>query len=228
MGERVKKLYEEIVDQLMQRIQSGELQPGNRLPSERTLAKEYNVSRSVVREAFRSLERMGCVESQVGGGTYVKTPELSDVVDPFAVLVMQDKQFSVELLETRMLLETEVARLAAERRTEEQILEMKAILREMSRELIRGGDGEEQDLKFHAQLVEAAGNRALKLVVSTCSEILNRTVKITQGIAGVPQQALFDHENILRAVIQQDSAAAQQYMREHLLSARQNLKKIQN
>jgi len=226
MAEKGKKLYEEIVDQLMQRIQSGELQPGDRLPSERILAKEYEVSRATVREAFRAMERMGCVESQVGGGTYVKMPELSDVVDPISILFMQDDKFAEELLETRLLLETEIARLAAERRTEEQITDMKETLLEMSREIIQGGTGEEHDIAFHTQLVKAAGNRALELVISTCSEILNRTVEVTQRVEGVPGQALFDHERILNAVVHQDSSAAVIYMREHLLSAQQNLKKM--
>lgn len=226
MAEKGKKLYEEIVDQLMQRIQSGELQPGDRLPAERILAKEYEVSRAVVREAFRAMERMGCVESQVGGGTYVKTPELSDVVDPFYILFMQDEKFAEELLETRLLLETEIARLAAERRTEEQIADMKETLLDMSKDIIQGGTGEEQDIEFHAQLVKAAGNRALELVISTCSEVLNRTVEVTQRVEGVPRQALFDHERILNAVVRQDSTQAVQFMREHLLSAQQNLKKM--
>lgn len=226
MAEKGKKLYEEIVDQLMQRIQSGELQPGDRLPAERILAKEYEVSRAVVREAFRAMERMGCVESQVGGGTYVKTPELSDVVDPFSILFMQDEKFAEELLETRLLLETEIARLAAERRTEEQIADMKETLLDMSKDIIQGGTGEEQDIEFHAQLVKAAGNRALELVISTCSEVLNRTVEVTQRVEGVPRQALFDHERILNAVVRQDSTQAVQFMREHLLSAQQNLKKM--
>lgn len=225
MAEKGKKLYEEIVDQLMLRIQSGQLQPGDRLPAERILAKEYEVSRAVVREAFRAMERMGCVESQVGGGTYVKTPELSNVVDPISILFMQDESFAEELLETRMLLETVVARFAAERRTEEQIAEMKQILLEMGDDIAGGGTGEEQDIEFHAQLVKAAGNRALELVISTCSEVLNRTVEVTQRVEGVPTQALTDHQKILEAVERQDSLQAVRFMRQHLTSAQQNLKK---
>ena len=113
-----RKLYEDIVDQLMAKIQSGELQPGMRLPAERVLEKEYGVSRPVVREAFRAMEQMGCVETRVGGGTFVKAPELSDVVDPISILFMKDDAFTEELLETRILLETGIAQLAASRRTE--------------------------------------------------------------------------------------------------------------
>ena len=226
MHTRPKKLYENIVDQLMQRIQSGERQPGMRLPAERTLEKEYGVSRAVVREAFRAMEQMGCVESRVGEGTFVKTPELSDVMDPFSILFMKDNAFAEELLEARILLETEIAQLASTRRTEAIIEQLQNALDEMRRDIQQGGTGEAQDLKFHALLLKAAGNRALEIVISTCSEVLNRTVTVTQNIEGVPLQTLKEHENILQAVIQRDSIAAAQYMRDHLSNAQQNLKKI--
>lgn len=225
MIEKEKKLYEEIVDRLMQGIQSGELQPGARLPAERALAKEYSVSRAVVREAFRAMEQMGCVESQVGGGTYVKMPEISDVADPFSILFVQNEYSPEELLEARRLLEADVVRLAARRRTVPQLQALEGILSEMEQAVARGETGEEQDIAFHAQLLQAAGNRALELVISTCSEVLNRTMEITQGVEGVPEQALLDHRKILEAITAQDSAKATKYMRKHLLSAQQNLKK---
>lgn len=225
MSDKPKKLYENIVDELMLRIQSGELQPGAKLPAERILSKEFGVSRAVVREAFRAMERMGCVESQVGGGTYVKRPELSDVVDPFAILFMEDDHFAEELLETRLMLETTIAQLAAARCTEQQLNEMQMTLQQMEADIEAGGTGEEFDVQFHAQLVNAAGNRALNLVISTCSEVLNRTVAVTQRVEGVPKQALQDHKNILQALIQRDGTKAEALMREHLTSAQRNLRK---
>ena len=103
--------------------------------------------------------------------------------------------------------------------------ELQSTLSEMRRDIEQGGTGEAQDLKFHALLLNAAGNRALELVISTCSEVLNRTVTITQSIEGVPFQALNDHEAILQAVIRCDGDAAARYMHAHLSSAQQNLKK---
>ena len=226
MAERERKIYEDIVDDLMGQIQSGELQAGTKLPAERTLAKEYGVSRAVIREAFRAMERMGCVECYVGGGTFVKIPELSDVIDPYSILFMQDDCFADELLETRIILETGVAQLAVVRRTQEQLDDMENTLREMEADIVAGGTGEESDMHFHAQLLSATGNRALELVVSTCWEVLNRTIEVTQRVEGVPQQALQDHRKILDAVIAQDGEKAALYMREHLLNAKQNLKKV--
>ena len=224
MAERERKIYEDIVDDLMGKIQSGELQAGMRLPAERKLAADFGVSRAVIREALRAMERMGCVESYVGGGTFVKTPELSDVIDPYSILFMQDDDFAEELLETRMILETGVARLAVKRCTEEQLREMSETLMEMEEEIAQGGTGENADILFHEKLVEAAGNRALELVISTCSEVLNRTIPVTQNIEGVPEQALQDHRKILDAISSRSRSKAERYMKEHLMNARRNLK----
>ena len=96
---------------------------------------------------------------------------------------------------------------------------------QMEEEIARGGTGECADLAFHEKLAEAAGNRALALVISTCSEVLNRTIAITQNMEGVPAQALGDHRRILGAVAARDSVAAEQDMREHLHNARRNLER---
>lgn len=226
MIKKTKKLYEEIADGLIRKIQSGELAPGDRLPSERVLAQEYGVSRSVIREAFRSLARLGCVESYVGGGTFVKAPEISDVVDPLSVMILNDEMFALELVEVRLLLETEIARQAALKRTEEQLQEMRQILRTMSREVLKGGKGEAQDIRFHELLAKAAGNRAMEMVFAACMAAMDQSMGITQYIEGVPQQTLYEHENILDAVICMDGTKAQYAMRQHLESTRQNLMQV--
>ena len=226
MGKKTKKLYEEIADELMRKIHSGELVPGDRLPSERVLAQEHGVSRSVVREAFRSLARMGCVESYVGGGTFVKSPEISNVADSLSVLILSVEEFALELIEVRLLLETVIARLAAEKSTLELRQELCQVLRDMSREVVRGGRGEEQDIRFHELLAKTAGNRAMEMVFSACMAAMNQSMEITQYMEGVPQQTLYEHENILDAVVRGDCSGAKASMRKHLESTRENLKQF--
>ena len=228
MRDKPQKRYEELAEKLMQKIHDGELRTGDKLPSERYLAKEYGVSRSVVREALRSMERIGCVEARMGGGTFVTSPEISAGVDPLALIVAQDNQFAVEVTEARLILETEIAKLAARRRTELQVKEMHRTLEQMQKEILKGGKGVEEDARFHTQLAKAAGNRVLQIWVSACAEVLNHSMKVTQYMEGVPQKALIDHEKILKAVEEQDGDMAEQYIREHLLSAHENLKKAWN
>ena len=226
MYEKTQKLYEEVAGKLQEEIRTGTYQPGDRLPSERILSQEYGVSRSVIREAFRSLEQMGCVEARTGGGTYVKAPEISSMVDSMSMLISLAESFAMELVEARLVVETEIARLAAERRTEEQIVMMHKTLDEMRREVYAGGKGIEQDSKFHGQLAEAAGNRVLQMMSSSCAEVLNRSMEVTQAIEGVPKLALLAHEGILYQVEKQDGGKAEACMRKHLMSADENLRRV--
>ena len=138
---RNRKLYEEITARLLEQISEGTLKPGDRLPPERTMAEDYGVSRTAVREALRSMEMMGVVESRVGEGTYIRTPSFADVVDPFSMVVAQSGRLGSELIEVRLILETEVAGLAARRRTEEQLAALEGTLEDMRQDIEAGGVG---------------------------------------------------------------------------------------
>ena len=148
------------------------------------------------------------------------------MVDSMSMLISLDESFAMELVEARLVVETEIARLAAERRTEEQIVMMHKTLDEMRREVYAGGKGIEQDSKFHGQLAEAAGNRVLQMMSASCAEVLNRSMEVTQAIEGVPKLALLAHEGILYQVEKQDGGKAEACMRKHLMSADENLRRV--
>lgn len=224
---RTGKLYEEIAAQMMEQIRSGALRPGDRLPPERTLAEEYGVSRTAIREALRSMEMMGCVESHVGEGTYIKTPSLQEIVDPFSMLIAQNGRMGGDLIEARLILETEIAALAARRRTDEQLSALEKTLAEMRRDIEAGGMGIEADERFHEILVGAAGNEALSTMLNMCAGMLSRTRPLTQSIKGVPKMALKDHTAIFEAVRIQDERTARRLMRGHLNRALKNLGRLQ-
>lgn len=222
-----QKIYEEIAAKMLDQIQNGELQPGDRLPPERALAEEYGVSRTAIREALRSLEMMGCVESHVGEGTYIKAPSLSNIVDPFSMIIAQNGRMGSELIEVRLILETEIAALAARRRTDEQIFELEKTLCDMESDLKRGGMGLRADEDFHEILARAAGNDALNVMLQMCAGMLSRTRPITQAVKGVPRMALKDHTAICDAIRRQDERAARRLMRTHLNRALRNLNRAQ-
>lgn len=221
------KLYEEIAERMLSQIQDGTLRPGDRLKPERALAEEYGVSRTAIREALRSLEMMGCVESRVGEGTFIKAPSLSNIVDPFSILVAQNGQLGGDLIEVRLILETEISALAARRRTEAQLAALEATIEDMQRDIEEGGKGIAADERFHGILAEAAGNRALSTMLDMCAGMLSRTRPLTQSIKGVPRMALKDHAAICDAVRAQDEKAARRLMRTHLNRALRNLSRIQ-
>lgn len=143
MLEPLKKtrLYEEIIKQLIELIKKGTLKPGDKLPPERELAAQLNVSRTAIREALRSLETMGFIESRVGGGTFIKEITLDNVIDPFSTFLAQDKKLIVELIDVRLLLEVEMARLAALEINDEKVAMIEKSLNLMDEEIKKGQMG---------------------------------------------------------------------------------------
>jgi len=225
-GPEKNKLYEKIVQFFLERIQEGAMNPGDRLPSERVLAGEFGVSRTAIREALRSMELMGLIESHVGEGTFVKSPNLSQMIGPFSMAFAQDRQVNSELIEVRLILETEISRLAARRRGDEHLSELYATLHDMERDINHGGTGVEADKAFHTILAQAAGNQSLNAILSMCSEMLSRTLRITQSMKGVPITTLADHTAIYHAIAAQDEKGARRLMRKHLINAQHNLQKL--
>lgn len=213
---RAAKLYEEIAAQMIAQIHDGTLKPGDRLPSERTLAEKYGVSRTAIREALRSMEMMGCVESRVGEGTFIKSPSLSNIVDPFSMVMSRNGKLDTDLIEVRLILETEVAAMAAQRRTEAQLDALRQSIDDMRADIEGGGNGVASDDRFHSILVEACGNEAMSVMLNMCAGLLSRTRPITQSIKGVPKIALKDHAAICAAVEAQDERLARKLMKTHL------------
>ena len=229
MLEPVKKirLYESIVKQIQRLITGGTLKPGQRLPPERELADELQVSRTSIREALRALEMMGYLESRVGvgGGTYIKEVSFSNIVSPFSETLLQHDGFIMDLLEVRLVLEIEVARLAAKRRSATQLGDLEAAAGQMESEIEEGGTGLNGDNRFHKVLADAAGNKVLQEFVRMCGDLLEvEREEHLRTREEEPRRALNQHYDILEAVREQDSAEAQQVMEDHILTVSEVIK----
>jgi GntR family transcriptional regulator, transcriptional repressor for pyruvate dehydrogenase complex len=225
MIEPLKKtrLYEEIVKQLVELINKGTLKPGDRLPPERELAGQFHVSRTAIREALRALELMGFIDSKVGGGTFIRQVTLSNVIDPFSVLLAQDKKLILELIEVRQLLETELAKLAAHRIDDRKTAEIRAALDLMKDEIARGEIGIAGDNAFHDAVARAAENTAMARILAMCGDLLSYTRQATLTMPGQPQKSLADHQRIFEAIAAKDDPTAGRLMKEHLEKAQKNL-----
>jgi len=217
------RLYENIIEQLIALIKDGTLKPGDKLPPERKLAEDLNVSRTAIREALRSLETMGYIVSKVGGGTYINEITLGNVMNPFSAVLSQNKKLIVELLEVRMLLETEIARLAALRITPAKIQALQKAVEAMRAEVTAGHNGLDADNDFHNALAVASENEALKLILDMCGDLLTQTREATLNLEGQPEITLKDHEQIFEAVRKGDSMLAARRMKQHLADAQRNL-----
>ena len=145
------KVYEEIVAKVKEMIEKGRFKSGDQLPVERELAEVFRVSRSSVREALRSLESQGFIESRQGDGTYIASQPIESLVRPLASVIFTEKDDQMELFEMRRMIEPDLAYLAAERATEEEIGMLEKVLVAPGRTDRPGGlrNGRGQEFPLH-------------------------------------------------------------------------------
>jgi GntR family transcriptional repressor for pyruvate dehydrogenase complex len=199
------------------------MQPGDRLPSERQLADQFGVSRTVVREAVRSLHARGLLDVRPGFGTTVRRPSASSVsqsINLFWGVGRQDPGFE-KVLEVRRMLEVEVAKLAAERRTPEDLDVMEEILRRASpaqRDVERFA---KDDVAFHAALARATHNELHVVLMESISDLMLEVRRKGFEVPDTPARAIAYHQRIFNWVAVGDAENAQQAMREHLMEAKE-------
>ncbi|RAJ65678.1 GntR family transcriptional repressor for pyruvate dehydrogenase complex [Streptomyces sp. Amel2xB2] len=207
------RLYEQVLDRLRAYAVDHELSAGDRLPPERELAQRLGVSRSSVKQAVVVLEVQGLVETRHGGGTYLVRDTLD--AEPVERLVERQRRLP-DVLEAREALETKLAELAAERRTEEDLEAMRDALSAMESDIADGGHGVEGDRRFHAAVTAAGHSTLLAEFMRSISESIaeSRTESLRQP--GRPTRSLDQHARILAAVERGDGKAAAAAMRRHV------------
>ena len=211
-----RRLYEDIVQRFRLLIREGALKPGDRLPAERVLAEQLQVSRSSVREAIRSLELQGLVVSKRGSGTFINTDNLESMVALIASTLSSGADTLKHIFEMRHMLEPQIAAAAAQRASEQEISDLESILEQQVREIADGGTGVDSDTAFHFALASATHNSALVKVVSAVEDILRRSRDQSLQEPGRPQRSLASHREILRMIRAGDADGARSAMEYHL------------
>lgn len=228
--EREQRLYERVVDKVIDLVSNNTWKAGFRLPSERELAEAFNVSRTVVREAVKALEAQGVLESVAGSGVYVRAADSSMVSRSLQTYIQLSNQpdFEIQLTEVRRVLEVEVAALAAERATPEQRQRLREICAAM-----RAGDQSAQqmadlDFQLHTTLAEATQNELFKVLLAPVLDQFHEQITLTwEGYGQRPMEPVFDqHEAIVAAVETGQAEAARQAMLKHLAYSRQIVEAI--
>lgn len=221
---RVRKAYEQIGDQLRELIINGTLRPGQRLPREHELASQFGVSRTTVREALRLLSAEGLIRTAKGaaGGSFVTRPtadHVSEFVSANLALLANSEGISLdELLEVREQLEVPAARLAAERRSTEDIQRLNDHIPENPG--LSTGDQFSYNKDFHSALVEAAGNALLTIAAQPIFVVLQTNLRRSMMTARDLRQIHDAHVRIAGAIERSDGAAAETEMVEHLAQLR--------
>jgi GntR family transcriptional repressor for pyruvate dehydrogenase complex len=208
-------LYETIVDRLRRFIDVEQLQPGDRLMSERQLADQLGVSRHSVRQALTALRVMGMVEIRHGDGVYLLRPP-NDVIPNLAQAMLDSEVDHPMIWEVREGVEVQAARLAARRRTPDDLSAMESAIDAMARSVADGGDGIAGDSDFHRALADASHNPLLRRLVDEIAEAIDRTSEASLTIAGRPPVSLDAHRRILGAIRDGDEARAADEMHDHI------------
>jgi GntR family transcriptional repressor for pyruvate dehydrogenase complex len=205
----------EVARHLEQAILLGKLMPGDQLPSERDISAELGVSRSVVREALGRLASLGLVRTVQGSGTRVAAPSDRPIRVGYQRLLQHGEVKLSHLAQVRLPLETAIAALAAQQRSEDHLVRLEATQAILAQPRSTLDAHVQADLEFHALLAEASGNPLFGLVLAPIQELLIESRRRTLGRHGV-QLAHEHHAAILEAVRRQDGAAAAAAMRHHI------------
>ncbi|MDT7630815.1 MAG: GntR family transcriptional regulator, transcriptional repressor for pyruvate dehydrogenase complex [Pseudonocardiales bacterium] len=217
-----KPLYEQVSDRLREFIDVNRLQPGDRLMSERDLARQLEVGRSSIREAITALRARGLVEVRHGDGIYLlRRPE--DLISSLAAELVDTHIDHPAIWETRQALETQCARLAARRATAADLTELDAAMDQMGAEIDAGQPGLAGDRRFHAGVAAASHNPILIRLLHSMQGALDRTAETSLTRPGQPATSLRDHASVLAAIRAGDGTRAADEMLRHLVSTTDSL-----
>jgi DNA-binding FadR family transcriptional regulator len=228
---RHRNLAQGVVAHLTDSIKGGSLKPGDKLPTESEIMRLLGVSRTVVREAISHLQAAALVETRHGIGTFVLEPPAAPMgLDPATVVTMRDV---LALLELRISLETEAAGLAAGRRSDGQLAQLRAALDSFEACARAGQETVAPDMAFHLLLAQASGNRYFHDILSHLgTNIIPRarlnSARIAQDDpAQYLERVIQEHEAIYLAIARGDADGARGAMRTHLSNSRERLRRAQ-
>lgn len=218
---RVRKAYEQVVDQLRELIASGRLSPGERLPTETALAREFGVSRATIREALRVLSTQNLVQTTKGadGGSYVTLPtvdHISEFVRAHVHLLSDAEDVTLEeLLEARELVEVPAARLAARRRSEADLERLRA---SVPAEPLRFPANEQfaWNKEFHTIVAEICANKLMYIALQPVFSVLQRNLARSSLGVSFHRSINEHHRRIAEAIEAGDAGAAGAEMHAHL------------
>jgi GntR family transcriptional repressor for pyruvate dehydrogenase complex len=222
------RLYEKIVEQIHKSIIDGDLKPGDQLPSERELGKQFGVSRTSIREGIRVLTLMGLVEVNHGRGTFIAEQTSNAIRYTMDTMItIARKEGSGNLIELREILEPEIAALAATRASEEHIQAIREAVNTMAEAMEdpkRYDEYIEADLDFHLSLAEGAGNPLfLVLIDLLVVQLRQQRVRAASKEGGL-YRGQTHHRRILDAVESRDPIAARKVMFAHIKQIREDIK----
>ena len=228
-----RNLAQSVVAYITDSIRNGSITPGDKLPTESEIMRLQGVSRTVVREAISHMQAAGLVETRHGIGTFVLEPPAAQQhlgIDPATIVTMRDV---LAILELRISLETESAGLAATRRTETQLQQIRSALDTFQHAAATGENAVASDVQFHLQIAQASGNRYFHDILNHLGTNIIPRARINSAKFAQDEPSSYmervnrEHEDIFNAIARQDSESARAAMRTHLSNSRERLRRAQ-
>lgn len=219
---RSRSLSDRVVEEVTQAIVAGKLQTGQALPSERDLCKQFDVSRTVVREAIRSLAAKGLAKPSTGRGMLIARPDVDAVSESITLFLTTSCGIDYRAVhEVRAAIETQVAGLSAERASDEEVSGLRDICVDFEGSVAESAFSRAMDLdcQFHRSLAQASGNGLLEALIYSMADILREIRRKTMDQPGVAEGAVQMHWKIFKAVERHDPERAREAMAEHLQQA---------
>jgi GntR family transcriptional repressor for pyruvate dehydrogenase complex len=224
------KMPERVRGALQELIRNGSYSPGSRLPAEGEMATRFGVSRTVIREAVSRLKAEGLVEARQGSGIFV-APTLPAVPFRIDTAVMNSVNEVLQVAELRRGMEAEIAALAAERASEEQVAEIKHCLQAIDSDVAAGGDGVAADIEFHRSIARATNNPHFLSLWDYLGQFLRSTIQLTRAWEAQRQQTrdevTDEHRALFDAIARRDVAAAREAARRHMEMSSQRVRGIE-
>ncbi|NLX35175.1 MAG: FadR family transcriptional regulator [Chloroflexi bacterium] len=217
------QLSSQVADQLQELIVARSLAPDQRLPAERELAEALGVSRSVVREALRTLAARGLVRVRPGCGTFVCRPTAREAAAPFELLLrlQRDGDLVSRIFEVRRTLEIDIAAKAAIRAQPEDLMALQGFCEQLA-SAAHMDRYAELDVAFHLALAQATQNSLYGLLLGTITHLLSGTIRTALHSQRAAEQGVARHAQILEAINARDPALARAAMLAHMDEAQQN------
>jgi GntR family transcriptional repressor for pyruvate dehydrogenase complex len=211
-----QEIQNRIISQIRDLMNYKNLEPGDKLPSERMLSDKFEVSRTNVREAIQKLEFYGLLVSKPQSGTFVADigqVAMNGMIED--ILRLEEPDFK-SLVETRILLELKTVRLAARRRTEDDLKQMRLAIEAYTEKVNNGEDAVQEDLLFHLAIAKASGNSTMNtFMLIITPEIITNFEKYHVCDKGLAFRGIQEHNDIYDAIKEQDPQRAKEKMKVH-------------
>lgn len=210
-----RSIPQEIIIQITKLIDSGHLKPGSKLPPERYLAKKLNVSRPSIREALKALNLLGVIHNRHGEGSFISDYPEGWHIEKLSIMFSIKKSTLLNIFEARNVLEAGVAALAAQRRTAEDLINMKVLLKKMEKNVENHGKYIKHEVAFHKAVVDAGNNAVISDLMNKLYKLLIRAKPAFKGIISI-ERDYQNHVVIFEYIKKGDPDRAQKAMVDHL------------